>query len=54
MTHLIFHLLRKLAKGFAVAELTKKVDAVQELRSNLNTNAFESLVLEVGFIRAFG
>ncbi len=44
----------KLAQDFQATELTRKVDAVQELRSNLNTNAFEPLVLEAGFIRAFG
>lgn len=43
----------QLAKTLTANELSKRVDAVDELRSNLNTNATEALALEVGFIRAF-
>lgn len=35
-------------------DLCKRVEAIEELRSNLNTNVFEALALEAGFIRAFG
>lgn len=45
---------RKLATDCNANELSRRVDAVDELRSNLNTNATEALALEVGFIRAFG
>ena len=44
----------KLAQDLTANELSRRVDAVDELRSNLNTNATEALALEVGFIRAFG
>ncbi|MEM1440709.1 MAG: hypothetical protein AAGF67_00100 [Verrucomicrobiota bacterium] len=44
---------RNLASRFSVDEIGRKVDAVNTLRGNLNTNVFEALALEVGFIRAF-
>ncbi|MBP6601829.1 MAG: ATP-binding protein [Verrucomicrobiales bacterium] len=43
-----------LAKRFSIDELSDRIDAVEDLRANLNTNVFEALALEVGFIRAFG
>ncbi len=43
----------KLAASFSIDELGRRLDAVEDLRVNLNTNANESLALEVGFIRAF-
>lgn len=44
----------KLAKTLTLNQLSKKIDAVEELRSHLNTNVQEVLALEAGFIRAFG
>lgn len=43
-----------LATRLSSDELSRRVDAVENLRANLNTNVFEALALEVGFIRAFG
>ncbi len=43
----------KLAADYSIDQLTERIDAVEELRSNLSTNVFEALALEVGFIRAF-
>lgn len=34
--------------------LLRRMDAIHELRSNLQTNAQEQLALEVGFLKAFG
>ncbi len=45
---------RLLAKSMNTDELSRRVRAVETLRENLNTNVFEALALEVGFIRAFG
>lgn len=42
-----------LAGRLSIDELSRRIDAVEELRANLNTNVFEALALEVGFIRAF-
>ena len=44
----------KLAKTLTLSQLSKKIDAVEELRAHLNTNVQEVLALEAGFIRAFG
>lgn len=43
----------RLAATLTVDELARRIGAVEKLRANLNTNVFESLALEVGFIRAF-
>lgn len=43
----------KLAQDLSLDELGERVEAVESLQSNLNTNVFEALALEVGFIRAF-
>ena len=45
---------RLLADSLSIDELSRRVKAVETLRDNLNTNVFEALALEVGFIRAFG
>ncbi|MBP82461.1 MAG: hypothetical protein CMO61_01275 [Verrucomicrobiales bacterium] len=45
---------RLLADSLSIDELSQRVRAVETLRDNLNTNVFEALALEVGFIRAFG
>ena len=42
-----------LASKFSLDELSERIDAVEDLRSNLNTNVNESLALEVAFILAF-
>lgn len=42
-----------LASRLSTDELSRRLDAVEELRGHLNTNVFEALALEVGFIRAF-
>ncbi len=44
----------KMATERSNRDLCKRVEAVEELRSNLHTNVFEALALEAGFIRAFG
>ncbi|MCH7228212.1 DNA polymerase III subunit delta' C-terminal domain-containing protein [Haloferula sp. A504] len=44
----------KVASAVSLTELLRRVDALQELRSNLQTNAQEQLALEVGFLNAFG
>lgn len=44
----------KVASAEPLAGLVRRVDALQELRSNLQTNAQEQLALEVGFLKAFG
>lgn len=43
----------KLASDLSLDELGERVEAVEALQANLNTNVFEALALEVGFIRAF-
>ncbi len=42
-----------LAARLSSEDLGRRLDAIEELRDNLNTNVFEALALEVGFIRAF-
>ncbi|MEX2578737.1 MAG: DNA polymerase III subunit delta' C-terminal domain-containing protein [Verrucomicrobiales bacterium] len=44
----------QMARELSLDELGRRIDAIETLRSNLNTNVFEALALEVGFIRAFG
>lgn len=45
--------LEKLAAAEDLGRLIVRMDAVGEMRSNLDTNAQEQLALEVGFLRAF-
>ncbi|MDF1824276.1 MAG: hypothetical protein P1U68_06520 [Verrucomicrobiales bacterium] len=45
---------RHLAQNLTIDQLGQRIEAVEKLRANLNTNVFEALALEVGFIRAFG
>lgn len=42
-----------LARRLDSHQLAERVDAVDDLRAHLNTNATEGLALEVGFIKAF-
>ena len=42
------------ATAFTSRELGKKIEAVEAIRSHLNTNVQEILALEVAFVRAFG
>lgn len=44
---------KQLSESLTIDELSCRVEAVEKLRGNLNTNVFEALALEVGFIRAF-
>ncbi len=42
------------AKAHDLPELLQRIDALEELRANLETNAQEQLALEVAFLKAFG
>ncbi len=42
------------AEGEDLEGLLRRLDALQEMRDSLNTNAQEALMLEVSFLRAFG
>lgn len=44
---------RKLAEAEPMERLLRRMEAIEELRSNLDTNAQEQLALEVGFLKAF-
>ncbi len=44
---------RDLAKSLGATSLGKKIEAIEKLRSNLNTNVQEALALETAFIQAF-
>lgn len=44
----------KLAASDDLEGLLRRLDALQEMRDSLNTNAQETLMLEVSFLRAFG
>ena len=41
------------ARNFSQADLQRRIQAIEELRSNLATNVREALALEVGFSKAF-
>ncbi|MDF1849327.1 MAG: DNA polymerase III subunit delta' C-terminal domain-containing protein [Verrucomicrobiales bacterium] len=43
----------QLAQRNTIDQLAAKTEAIDTLRAHLNTNVFEALALEVGFIRAF-
>lgn len=45
---------REVAEGASLPELLRRMDAVEDLRRSLETNAQEQLALEVGFLRIFG
>lgn len=47
-------LIEKIAKTESTETLLRRVEALEELRSTLETNASEQLALESGFIKAFG
>lgn len=44
----------RVAEAEPLPRLLRRMDALQELRANLQTNAQEQLALEVGFLNAFG
>ncbi len=46
--------LRKIAENETERRLLKRMDALDSLRRTLETNAFEALAIEVGFLKAFG
>ena len=45
---------KQVADAFSLPDLIRRVDAFEELRRNLETNASEALLLEVGFLEVFG
>jgi hypothetical protein len=45
--------LEMLAGAEDLGRLIRRMEAVGEMRSNLDTNAQEQLALEVGFLKAF-
>lgn len=46
--------LRAIADGETETKLLKRMEALDSLRRTLETNAFEPLAIEVGFLKAFG
>lgn len=44
----------QVAESESVANLLQRMEALHEMRANLQTNAQEPLTLEVGFLKAFG
>jgi DNA polymerase-3 subunit delta' len=46
--------LRPIAEAECAARLLQRMEALEALRRTLETNAFEPLALEVGFLKAFG
>lgn len=46
--------LRRLAESEDMPSLLARMEAIEELRATLDTNAQEQLALEVGFLKAFG
>lgn len=46
--------LRPIAEGESETRLLQRVQALDSLRRTLETNAFEPLAIEVGFLKAFG
>jgi hypothetical protein len=46
--------LRSIAEGETEARLLKRMESLDSLRRTLETNAFEPLAIEVGFLKAFG
>lgn len=46
--------LRSIAEAESEAQLLDRLNALESLRRTLETNAFETLAIEVGFLKAFG
>ena len=46
--------IRAMAKGLDHRDLTRRLGALEDLRTNLATNVQEALAMEVAFIEAFG
>jgi hypothetical protein len=46
--------LRSIAEAESESRLLKRMEALDSLRRTLETNAFEPLAIEVGFLKAFG
>jgi len=46
--------LRPIAEGESASRLLDRMAALEDLRRTLETNAFEPLAIEVGFLKAFG
>jgi DNA polymerase-3 subunit delta' len=47
-------LLKSIAEKESTAKISKRLDALEKLRQTLETNASESIALEVGFLKTFG
>lgn len=47
-------LTERVAESFSDEELHRRLQGIEELRRNLETNVYEALALEVGFLQAFG
>lgn len=47
-------LLRSIAEKESAASIANRLDALEKLRQTLDTNAFEPIALEVGFLKTFG
>jgi hypothetical protein len=46
--------MRKIAEAEQEGRLLQRMEALDSLRRTLETNAFEPLAIEVGFLKAFG
>jgi hypothetical protein len=46
--------LRPIAEAESETKLLQRMQALDSLRRTLETNAFEPLAIEVGFLKAFG
>ena len=46
--------LRSIAEAESEGRLLQRMEALDSLRRTLETNAFEPLAIEVGFLKAFG
>jgi hypothetical protein len=47
-------LIESFSKTESAFSLLKRVEALEDLRSSLETNASEQLAIESGFLKAFG
>lgn len=50
----VSNLITKLADSESTASLLRRVEALEDLRATLETNASEQLAIECGFLKAFG
>ncbi len=45
---------QRIAESHELTDLLQRMDAIEDLRANLETNVQEQLALEVAFLTAFG